>query len=251
MRFRVAEAKTLYAAGKYARGAELARAAVRSAQQLEYKPLQAEALYALAQNEEKRGQADSAQKVLEDAIIAAEATSQDEIAARAWILLVVVVGSQQAHPEEAQCLARFAGAAVERLGPDHPLEGELHQALGVVLAAQNEHRPSLASFERALAIKQRSRGPEDPEVANALTNLGIAHARLGEYAQALEDHQRALLVREKSLGADHPEVAVSLNNLGALYAQVGRFEDALAHTNGRSPFAALPSARIIRKSQPR
>src|SRR5262249_24050981 len=228
VRARIAEAKMLHATDNHARAAEVANAAVEAANLLGYKPLRAEALYALAQNEERRGERAAAQAALEDAIIAAQASSHDEVAAKAWILLVSVVGYQQGRAEEAQRLARFAGAAVERLGPEHPLEGQMHQVLGRVFAAQNEHAQSLASFERAVAIKQRSRGGEDPELAEALHELGMARARLGQYPQALEDHQRALRIREKSLGADHPEVAASLGELGTVYAQLGRLEDALA-----------------------
>ncbi|HME89899.1 MAG TPA: tetratricopeptide repeat protein, partial [Myxococcaceae bacterium] len=191
VRARIAEAKMLHATGNHARAAEVANAAVEAANLLGYKPLRAEALYALAQNEERRGERAAAQAALEDAIIAAQASSHDEVAAKAWILLVSVVGYQQGRAEEAQRLARFAGAAVERLGPEHPLEGQMHQVLGRVFAAQNEHAQSLASFERAVAIKQRSRGGEDPELAEALHELGMARARLGQYPQALEDHQRA------------------------------------------------------------
>jgi tetratricopeptide (TPR) repeat protein len=223
----LAEARALYSVGKYARGAELAKTAGWSANELGYGPLQSEALLALAQHQHKLGQAGAAKKAVEQAIAAAEANSQDEIAAQAWILLLRI-GYQPAQPEEARRLSRFAAAAVRRLGPEHPLEGELYQAMAEALAAQNQHAQALVNFEKALAIRLRSRGEEGPEVANSLNDVGIAHARLGQPAKAVEEHRRALRIREKWLGADHPDVAVSLDNLSTVYSQMGRVEDALA-----------------------
>ncbi len=223
----LAEVRALYSVGKYARGAELAKSAERSANELGYGPLQSEALLALAQHQHKLGQAGAAKKALEEAITAADANSQDEIAAQAWILLLGI-GYQPAQPEEASRLSRFATVAVGRLEPEHPLEGELYQAMGMALAAQNQHSQALENFENALAIRVRSHGEEDPEVASSLNDLGIAHARLGQPEKAVEDHRRALRIQEKSLGADHPAVAVSLDNLSTVYSQLGRVEEALA-----------------------
>ncbi|HJZ87055.1 MAG TPA: tetratricopeptide repeat protein [Polyangia bacterium] len=224
----LAQAKAMLDAGKYAQGVEVAQSAADAARQVGYRPLEADALYALGELQERAGSVKPAEATLREAVLAAEAGRNDDAAAHAWTHLIYVVGyAQMRHAEGHEC-ARHSAAAIERLGGHQELEARRLYTDGSVYLEEGKYEQALALFQRAQPMMEQKLGPEHPFVATILDGMGLVYSSLGKNQEALTYHQRALELRERALGRDHPYVAISLNNVAGAYLGLARHEDALA-----------------------
>jgi tetratricopeptide (TPR) repeat protein len=224
-RERLARAKSLQDAGKYAEGLALARKAVEEARVLEYPPVLAEALLRLGDAQKWQGEEESAEKNLEEAYWAALGAKHDQVLAEAATLLISVVGDREGRREDALQWVRHAEAAVRRVGLGGVEEARMLQRHGA-LAIDIEPEKARKDLERALAIFERTLGPDHPEVAMTLKELG----NVGENLESkIAYYRRALDIWERTLGPDHPLQAMSLNNLGLDLARQGKHEEARLH----------------------
>ena len=214
LRDRLARARAHKESGKFAEGIALARPAASAARSIGYRPLEAEALLVEGELEQRSGDRAAAEATLMQAIYAAEAGKHDLVAASAWTTLVFLVGYEDARYARGIELARHATAAIERLGGNGPIEGNLEKALGAIDADQGHDQEAIRHFERAVSLFERALGPDHPSVITAVDNLGMALAAQGQRDRALELHRRALAARERTLGGQHPAIARSLENLG-------------------------------------
>ncbi|MBI3185559.1 MAG: tetratricopeptide repeat protein [Myxococcales bacterium] len=227
VRARLIEAKALNDAGKYTRGAEVARKALEQARPLGHRALEAEAHLLLGRLLDRSGDAKGAEASLFEAAVAAEASRSDEVAVRALSRLVSVVGYVQARHAEAHTWSRLAVAAMERLGKNDEIEADLHSDLGNLALAEARYEDAQRSFEKALALREKALGPEHPEVARTHNNLGVALARLSKLSEAARHYERSLEIHRKMLGPSHPDLANSMNNLGVIHAKLGNLQAAL------------------------
>jgi tetratricopeptide (TPR) repeat protein len=228
LRKRLAASKSLDDAGKYADALTIAAAAARDAKTLHYRPVEAEALCRLGEAQDWAGDARAAEQSLLEAASSAEASHHDEVAARAWIALIRVVGYAEARYDQALIWARFAEAAVDRLGAPGLLRASLLLNQGLVLQEKGEYEPAVAAYREAAAIRERALGPSSLEVAGALNSVGIGLYQLGRLDEAQPMHERALAIYEQALGREHPLIGTSLTKLGNVLLDRGRPDDALA-----------------------
>lgn len=210
---------------------------------------------------------DAAERSLLDATAAAEGASADNLAARAWLLLVWQTTTKNPDPEKTAFYLERAQAAVTRLGNPPDLYASLQQrtaafemtrgdydaAIDVLNAAHEQHdldldtvtRASmemdlgrayyfkgnyLAAVNRFLAASElfaESYGPRHPQVASALSNLGSAELIADHHADARTHLQAAFDIQREVYGADHPRLANTLNSLASIDYLEGRFDDAL------------------------
>jgi tetratricopeptide (TPR) repeat protein len=224
----LATTKALRDAGRYQAGLEVASAAAEAARRAAWRPIEAEALFARGELEERTGQDGRAEQTMHEAILAAEAGRSDDVAADAWLSLVYTVGYKQLRAADAHKLAQRAAAAIERLGGNELLEAKLHSNVGTVFLGERRYREALDHFQQALPLYERRLPADHPSVATALDDIGLALAELDDVPQALEYHQRALSIRERVLGVEHPLIATSLNNVAGILWQQGRYDEALA-----------------------
>jgi CHAT domain-containing protein/Tfp pilus assembly protein PilF len=124
----------------------------------------------------------------------------------------------------AEPFAQRALAAREKaLGPDHPdVAASLHN-LAALYHEKGDYRRTEPLMQRALVICEKVLGAEHTEVAQSLKNLALLYRDKGDYRRAEPFAQRALAVNEKALGPDHPVVAASLNTLAELYHAKGDY----------------------------
>src|SRR6185503_1037464 len=108
-------AKALFESGRYAEGEPVARAVAEQASTLRYRPLEADAKLTLAQLLDAKGEYTPAETALRQALRSAQSGGVQDVAARAWIGLVQVVGVRQQHYEEAHEWALDAKAHLEAL----------------------------------------------------------------------------------------------------------------------------------------
>jgi len=221
-RFAAAHAKL--DTGAYAAGLALARPLAAEARALGYRPFEAEAEYLQGVLEVQVGDAAHAEPTLEAAMLAAEAGRHDEIAARARIAMVSLIGQDKADYARAIALAPFAAAAIVRVGGSADLELELEQVLGGIAFRKSKLDVAVPHFTKALALAERVHGPDHPAAARAAHGLGMATLAQGHPARAVALFERALAIFERLLGPEHPLVARELHALGNAHVDDGHIE---------------------------
>jgi tetratricopeptide (TPR) repeat protein/predicted Ser/Thr protein kinase len=211
---RLAEARAGLETGAYAHALALVRPVVGDARALGYRPFEAEAELVQAQLEKVLGDLAGAEASFEAAIWAAEAGRHDELAARAWSELVLLVGYQRSEFARGAALLPRATAALARLGGHPDLEAGLERALDAIDFRKHELDSAVGHAERALALEERVHGPDHLHVAMALESLGTTMMEQRRLEPGLHTLQRALQIYERLLGPDHPSIAHLLSNLG-------------------------------------
>ena len=221
----LAEATTADNLGLYAAGLAKAVAVSRAAHALGDRPFEAEAAFIEGQLAYDAGDVAHAETALQAAVWAAEVGRHDEIAARAWTLLVFVIGYDKAEFARGLALVPRATAALARLGSKPQLaaelEAKLERSLGAIDAQRDQIDSAVAHFERAVVLAERARGPESRALAHALESLGMAVTTQGHGERAIGIHRRALAIAERAYGPDHPAIARMLNTLGNAYDAAG------------------------------
>jgi len=256
------------AAGRFARGLELARAALVAAERSGHAPARAEALLHLGRMERGAGDYAAAERSLEAAYWLAEALGEDHTRAEAARRLLHLVGESLGRDRDAMQWGRHAEALLQRLGDPPELEAELRANLGVVhtrygryddaqraldraiaLDASSQHprladhhralgnvhyrrgrlADAAAAYELAITLGEAALGPDHPELARSITNLGQTHLQQGQPDAAARRFTRAIAIWERAFGPDHPQLAPPLNGLGALAFARGDLTSAAAH----------------------
>jgi tetratricopeptide (TPR) repeat protein len=187
-----------------------------AARDLGYRPLVAEAELRVAAVLERKGEFEGAEQTLLEAILAAESSHHEEVAAEAWIKLVWVTGVERIDTEQGHVWGRFARAALDRLGRAELLDAMLTHNLGGVLYRERRLDEALAHYRKALVQQKKLLGPDDPVVGTTLNHIGNTLIELGRYSMARDYCERSYALRRRTLGERHPKVAASLNNIGEL-----------------------------------
>lgn len=228
LRARLAQAKALEEAGRYREGLGVARDVAAAAEQVDYPPLQAEALYRLGHLQFLGDEVGRAEPTLHQAVCRAERGRHDEVKARSLTDLVRAIGYQSARFQEAHRLADYAAAAMQRLGPrGEAIRADLQEALADMLLTEDRGDEAIELFRKAAALREKTLGPEHPAVARALRGLCQALASGHSAAQGRPACERALRIQETLLGPSHPEVGYTLGCLAGVLTEEGQFERAM------------------------
>jgi tetratricopeptide (TPR) repeat protein len=229
-RRRLAEARARMEAGRHSEGIQVTAAILQEIQGLDYRPLEAEVLMLHGHLHAFAGKPREAEEILYKALWAAEAGRDDETAARVWILLIWVVGDQQARAGEVDRIIQHAQAAVERLGRDRfpAIATDLHLRIGGLLVVQGKLEQADAEFSQGLELSRKTHGPDGLRTTYFLSGLGRVRSRQNRPAEALELYLRAQEIRERLVGREHPAHALSLNNIAIELLALGRREEAIA-----------------------
>jgi tetratricopeptide (TPR) repeat protein len=223
-RARVARAKALRIAGRYADAQPEATRSVDDARAIGYAPVEAETLLELASLELARDDVGASRQLFEQALEAAERGRDDRVRFDAARELVAVVGYRQHDYTEAHRYARLATAILERLGDEggEPAAA-LAQAVGVLDYAEDKLDDAERELGRALAIREQLRPPDPNALAMNLTNLGNVAEVHGQHDRAIALHRRAATLFESTFGPHHPLLAQTMSNLAV--AQHGGHHD--------------------------
>ncbi len=221
---KLAEARALFAAGKYAAGAERLKQGLSA----DASPQgQAEAFLWLARLELKRGEPRLARLAHLTAAEQALKSGEAGLAARALSRLYASEGYDEGGAD-ADAWGRLAAAAAARVPGDWEVQVELGQNDGFVDIRRKRFKAALADFERVLALQQQHLGDEHPEVASTLNNLGVVLTNLDRPADAVERYEESLRLHEKLEGEEHPNVALALHNLAVALKRMGKSVEARA-----------------------
>ncbi|MBI3071314.1 MAG: serine/threonine protein kinase, partial [Deltaproteobacteria bacterium] len=241
-----------FLAGKLSTAKTMAVRALGKADKLGYEPVRAEAFALLATVMTREGSFKPAEEFLMRAIVAAESSRHDRVAAKAWATLVHVVGFEQGRIDEGLRLARFAEAAALRLGrPDDELEARLANSLNSIHQARGDFEKARAFAEKAAAAAERAFGSDYRRAMPYRINLAMVLAQSGQGADAQERLRQALAVAEKELGPNHPDIGdYHLSNLAWFLLRDGKCAEALpvaerAYRISRRAFGDLPGTRHV------
>ncbi|MCA9713925.1 MAG: tetratricopeptide repeat protein, partial [Myxococcales bacterium] len=219
-----------------------ASAALERARALEYPPLIASAELTLALVHNHAARYEEAESRLRAALLAAEESRVDDVAAESCALLISVVGDKLARPTEALRWSPLCGAPIRRgeLGPAYTTK--LESNLGALRRSLEDYPRAREHYQRALTAAEQAHGARHRAYAHALNNLGAAEEDLGELERAVEDYERSLEIERALLGDEHPDLATPLNNLAVAERKLGRLDEAAAHL--RRSVALLEAARL-------
>jgi tetratricopeptide (TPR) repeat protein len=222
---RLAEAKALMDSGQYARGKDVAAAAVNDARSLGYAPMTAEALEIYSMLLDFTGESLRAEGLLLESVVEAERSRHDLEKARALMRLVRVVGYSQGHSKEALQWAALAQATVQRVSSPE-VEIELLGEIGNTLLVQGKYTEAAASFAKAAEMAEREFGPAHQRTNRILGNWASALQKTGEYQKALELLNRVAANYEKIFGPRHLFMARIRNNIAQVLRGKGDYKKA-------------------------
>ena len=231
LRSQLAQIKAHDDAGQLAEALAKAAPAVEAARQLDYAPLLAEALHQHGRLAWTVSELDLAEQLLREAVQVAAVGKHNEVEARAWVSLVLVVGYGRAKTEQGQEIEQAATAAVARMGGLPELRAALATARGAVALQRNRLDDAEAAFREALAINEEILDAEHPQLANSLSNVSIVLTRKREYDEARETIGRAIAIYEETFGEAHPVVAKLRLNASSLAHAMGDAEEAQEQAN--------------------
>jgi tetratricopeptide (TPR) repeat protein/predicted Ser/Thr protein kinase len=222
------EARALHDAGKYTRGIEVLKAAMKDAEGAPPGPM-AEAQLLLGRLHIRAGQAKEAEAMLFSAVLSAEGAGEASLTARAFSRLAMAVGSSASRAEQAHTWQRLAQAAAARVANDKEVEAELSSNSGLIAVTENDFPRAKDEFQNALTLQEQTLGEDNPEVARTLNNLGTALARHGDLKEATIAYERSYLLHVKNVGTEHPDTANSMSNLAVMYRRQGRLSESLSY----------------------
>jgi tetratricopeptide (TPR) repeat protein len=225
VRARLADGHARQRVGAYGEALGIATTAATDAASLGYRPLEAEALYLLADVEDDQGDYKAAEHTMLRAATAAIAGHHDQMLARSLAALVVEVGLRQARFEEAHAWASLARAAAER--GDAFVRGEVRRNVGRLLYREGKFAEARRETEECLAVWRPALGDDAFAIAGPLTDLGNAYYAEADYARAADMYERSIAVLEKTVGPDSAQLGANLNNLGDVASHVGQYDRAV------------------------
>ena len=229
LRQRLADARAKEAAGRYPAALAVAESVVEEASAVGYTPIVAEAQLRLGSALERTGDFAAAEQQYLEAIWNAEASRHEAVAADAWVRLVWVTGVERSDTASGELWARFADAALQRVGGDELLRATLMHNRGGVLYRQERLDDAFQLYSDALDVQLRLLGPNDPLVAMSFNHMGNVKIEQGDLTTAAQYVTKSYQLRRRVLGERHPKVAASINNLAVIALKQQQPERALEH----------------------
>lgn len=192
--------------------------------------LRGEALSYLYRHEE-------AERILFDAVLAAERAGDERTAVEALVELVYITGKESLRFEAAEQWARLATAKIAGAGLEGGIAARLAHARGVVEDERGRPEKAITLFRQALELcdtcPERSQLERDVE-----RGTGRARAGQGRWADAQRHFERVREMVRRDLGPEHPTMESMLLSLGWL-----------ARTRGDLPAARRLLGEALRRDR--
>jgi tetratricopeptide (TPR) repeat protein len=223
--------------GRAADAATHAAAVVTRARALGHEPLLARALWFSGVLEEGGEDPRASEATLREAARLADAASDDDTRARAWIELLWLFGYRTERSAEGFAAADEARTAITRLGGNDELEAKRLEALGVLLYSANRSAESIDAIRRAVALRERTFGADASEVGEAQQNLANVLVGTGADAdrEALALLRRTVEIQEKRFGPLHPRAAEARLGLARVLGMTGHQDEGIAEARKAIP----------------
>ncbi|MCE9673406.1 serine/threonine-protein kinase [Myxococcus stipitatus] len=229
VRGKLAQVQALLFAGQYAAALTQTPPLLAALPDVGFRPLEAEVLLAQGDLLGKSGKMKEAEETLYKAVYAAEAGGDDESTARAWVLLLWVVGNELARVDDTERITQHARAAVERVGRARfpVITSDLHLWRAVVLRQRGKLDQAEEEAMKGLAFSRERHGPASPYTAMFLFLLGQLRHSQQRSEESLAFLSQAHDILEPLFVPEHP-TRLSLDNSIALSQwMLGRTEEAI------------------------
>lgn len=226
IRLRLARAKALEDAGRFAMALTATAPLVGEARATGYGPVAAEALARQANILLRLGRPGEASEHLDEAVWTAEAVRYDELVAAASVQQIYVAGVIELDLARARRWFRQAEAFLTRMEGHELLRAWMQHNYAGALDAHGDLEEAASRYREALHIKERVLGDRHPDVALSLTNLATSLSGLGRAEEALQHADRGVSLVGDALGWEHPDIAVQLANRAEIFIQLRRYPEA-------------------------
>jgi eukaryotic-like serine/threonine-protein kinase len=228
LRERAAKLSALAAAGRCNDAKAVGIPLLDRAKQLGYRPLEAEAAMGLGRLIDSCLDGPEAAAYLEEAVLAAEASSHDEVAIRASSFFSVLHSDRLNDPVVGGFWVRHAEAILARF-PNHPvLEAEIASARATWLSWSGREDDALAEQRRGLDLRERAGEAGTIEAADTTLNLLVRLHALGREAEAVAAGERARDLYAKLAGENSGQMALVLIDLSEPLIVLRRLDAARA-----------------------
>ncbi len=224
LRAALASIRARFAVGRW-RAAEIeATEVVAEARELDYGPLQAEALYLRGEARGRVHEVADAERDLADAAWLALEHGDRRTALLASVGQVAL-RRDISQTDVNRAWARRARRLIEAGSPPD-IEGQLELHLSVAERNVGNWARATEHARRAVTSMEAAHGTEDPRYAGAQHVLAAALYRQDDHEGALEIAETNVALRERLLGPRHPEVADALLLIGVVHRARGEVEHA-------------------------
>ena len=240
--------------GRHAAAMRMAKEAVTLAEASGYRPAQADALLALAEEERARANYPAAAATLDKALLAAEGGRHFEAIARIAVQQVFAVGTHSMRPADGEAWLTRAKGALEQM-PRPELEAEVQLATVFLRTSQGRPEEGLEagrqSAETFFKLGRPARGYD------ALNLHAQALSLSGRPREAVVLEKKVVAGRTELLGPDHPQVLRARLELGQYLAAAGMFDEAVptliaaldkAKTAGIPPLSTLIASHALART---
>jgi tetratricopeptide (TPR) repeat protein len=193
-----------------------------------YKPLLAELLNLLGMAEVSLyDDVSKAEATLRAGMIAAEASRDDQTAAKIAASMIFVVGYRLGRVEEAEFWAGLANAILDRVPGDQTrLRAWVATNHAAVRARIGDFEGARVLVEKSVQLKENSLGKEHPDLGISLGDLAATLTLAGHHAEALAAANRALEIFHKYNDPDSYGLGFTYSNQGAALNGLGRYAEA-------------------------
>lgn len=185
--------------------------AVDRAREAGHAPTLAEALLQLGRSLVMRGELETAEPALREAILEANRGRHDRAAAEAWVDLLFVTGSLSHRPLHELTLA--SQAALARVRGHRPLHARHAAAQGLIHAQHGRYEQALADQRRALELLEAEHGLDAAAVGVQLHRVAEVLVEVARIDQAEALAERSATILAQTYGQEHPRVALPLTVL--------------------------------------
>ena len=188
-------ARTLYDFGRFREALASANAVRRDVESTGYNPLLAQLLNLVGEIQVDIAHPAEGKETLQEAIVAAEAGSDDVQVAAAASDLAVIVGYREGRTAEGKLWTKLAYAALDRAGPGHDrIRAWIMQSEGIIQVIEHNNEQALQLFRGAIALKERTLGEGHPDVAVSYAAVAVVLNGMGRPREALDAVDRALRI---------------------------------------------------------
>jgi len=222
---KLAEARTLYHAGRPADTLALTTAIAPEVTRLGHLPTEAVLHLLSGQTRWVLEGADKGEPELMKAAFAAEAGKADETKVEAWLQLTNLA-TEGSRFDLARERWQHASAALARLGSDWELKVRVLASKALLDSHQNMYDEAVATAKQARSVADQH--PRTQTYGYALLVEASILTASGHSKEAIEDFRKVLAYQE-SLGHRRIEVATTLQTMAAAELALGRPDDTLTH----------------------
>ena len=225
IRAKLDQARAQHKLGRYRAALELARPALASARQVEYRPALAEALLEVARLQAKLADRAAAESFAE-AMHVAMSVGDNEVAVRAAAGRISALAERPARFPLADEIAKLADALVMQGAPSVEARVQLSNATALLLQNQGRRDEAKARYDHAYALAIAQLGPDAPATLTTVRGLGLLAGARHRYDEQRRWFELDLAAQQRIAGPDHPDVARALENIANTDAEQGKFAGA-------------------------